>query len=250
MTTELETEIVNTICQTMSTDDGKKKILNPGDRTPILKFKYWDKESFAKEIKSRISKYVKGVMQRKEFVAKSQEIQNKAISFYKQTCKELDETEKTDAPSCKKEVYTKISAEPERHLLTLAIPISLVAFSSLGASIVLSGICVWLFWNSDSTRKEIIDKTYVSCKTKIFENLKKDSCHALKEIVNKVMKDRLTRRLDSYEERIRKFREDHRDALAELGLLMSLDKEVSSLTERLIKLQGCLYLDMLSTEGN
>lgn len=189
-------------------------------------------------------------MQREDIVAKNQEIQNKAISFYKQTCAELDENEKTDALSCKKEVYTEISAESERNLLILAVPITFAAFASLGVGVVLTGICVWIFWNSDSTRKEIIDTTYDSCKKKIFENLKKDSCHVLKEVVNKVMKDRLIRRLDSYEERVRKLREDHRNALDEQGLLLRLDKEVKSLTERLIKLQGCLNLGVLSTEGN
>lgn len=247
-TKELEEEIADSVLQYMSTDDGKRRILNPDDRTPLLKFHYLKQKTYSEEIKSRMSSYVKEVMQKDNFVARNMEIQNKAIHFYKETCQKLDENDLENDLSCRKELYSERAAQTEPPSYVLAIPIAIAAVFSFSVSIVLGGIWVYLFWNPTAKRNKIIDQTYNQYKEAIFKSLKQNSCHVLRAVVNKVMKDLLIRRLNSFEERARQLREIHLDILAKQNKLCRLNEQVKALKGRVIELQTSVHQNASSAE--
>lgn len=237
MTKDLEEETATSTRQYMETESGKFAILNPPERVPISKFRYWNEEKFTSEINSRLNIYVAKVIQTDTFVTKNKDIQERTISFYKEICKELDDNEEDDL-KYEQETSAEVTSEMEISTHIWLPFIVYIGYLSLPFGIILGGVYLFLHWNKEARRNEVIDRAYEQCKKEVPASLEKECCFLLRKLITKVMLDLLPRRLNGFKERLCQLREMHENDLAKQNLLRKVRKEVTSLKEKAVKLKG------------
>lgn len=237
-TTEVERTTAESALEYMSTEEGERDILNPEGYTPILKCTNYTEKQFIREFNSRISMYVSKVIQDDTFVKKNLEIYRMTNSCYREICKDLEDNKRT------KDFFhgENSDAVTKTDWYALSDPIPFLPFLILLDFFNLLGTI--------ESKERLVHGMYDVCKIQVHKRLQNKSCHMLKKIIEKVMGEKLPRRLDAFRERTRQLLDEHLEITARHELFNTLLKQIKSMNDRVIELQDCLNLNAFSKQDS
>lgn len=233
--TELECEFAESVIQYMSTEEGKRDILNPEGHTRILEGTFFSDLEIKDEIESRILLYIEKIFTDGAIGTKFKEIASMVFSFFQEICEDLEDYDGIKDLLLGETTLVK-SAFTLRTLLWL--PLYSMSFSKYPFYIFYN-LLNWFLESKESRT----DRIYNIYKETLYKKLKEGSCQILREIIEKVMVQLLPRRLDAFRERARQLQVEHHELAESHEFFNTLLKQVKSMNDRVKALQDCLNLN-------
>ena len=230
--------------------EGKWEVLNPNGRTPMLKVTYTGSDSFKAEINNRVALFVRNFLQSRNISNKFEEVQKQIELRYIEICKILSpkENDNEDEKNTNQEVQTTftISAGSSDEIPKSLLTVPLIALGVLSAPLaaVLGGVYFisWLSYNTEASKREIIDECYNDCMSQVRKDLRESSGNILRKQVDKVIDGLLPGRIGILEERANQLQKASKEDVKEQKSLhileekfISMEKSVAKLIEHLNK---------------
>lgn len=225
----------------MQTDQGREKILNPGNKDDIMDVP-WTK-SLVDEIQNRIALYIETFLKQPHVTKIFEDIKHGNVTFYKDTAKRISTMEchwtnvhgnKTDA---------SVSNEENDLPLFLEIPLFAVGIVLAGivavVALILSPILVplfFLFYSAEKqkqVKKEFINKTYstymLSIRGQIHDHLHGSCGDALKLLSDTMFKRSLPSRIHHLEKIIENLKMSRGEILKNMESFKDLAIKIESM---------------------
>lgn len=246
----------------MSTDEGKIQILNPKDRTPIMKC-HWQPNFFSEEIHARVMMYVENELKTEDVVQMLETVKKEIASFHDKVSSDLAAMEnewiEVGTDKVKLPAYTNVA---DKDVSTASVVGVVLATSPLWLTILAAGIGLGITFaglgfvlspvvfptlkilGRDARKKKIIDEEYNKCHESIkslvsnaFES--KYGC-VINKLIDKVTEDMLPKRIHSLLKMIEQLCHSRAEILENLESLEYLSKKVKAMEESASELNICL----------
>lgn len=245
--TEAKEGIAQECYDYMSTSAGRKKVLNPPDRTPIADIN-WGTTDFEKEIEARVDLYVEKFLQSDGVMKRYESIQIEINTFCEQVISDLSGMEKEWIES----FPDTWSFSPTNVLLSLGVLTSPVWMAALAvgfglAAAALAGVAfligtVW-GWFTSKSDKEINDeynKNLAKIRRKICEHLDKNCGVVIIKLIVKVTEDVLPKKLQTFKTMIEQISETKDKIKANKKRLKVNAVKIRNMEDTVTKLSECL----------
>lgn len=251
--------IVNECFVYMSSESGKRHILNPTCRTPMIDVP-WTSVFFIEEIKSRINIYIEAFLQSPDVSQKFVDIRTEIIDFYKRVSGDLSSFE-ADWACVKKDEFSnrKSMVDPFKTFdeFPFALKISMIAVSIVITAAVAT-VCLLLFnpvfvpalmfTNTVDVKREVIDSVYnaniASVRSQIQRHLEERCGNALNLLVNKVSNFLLPNRIHFLETMIQQLSDSREEILASIQSISFLRSKLNAMRTSAEDLQSTLMDEM------
>lgn len=251
--------IVNECFVYMSSESGKRHILNPTCRTPMIDVP-WTSVFFIEEIKSRINIYIEAFLQSPDVSQKFVDIRTEIIDFYKRVSGDLSSFE-ADWACVKKDEFSnrKSMVDPFKTFdeFPFALKISMIAVSIVITAAVAT-VCLLLFnpvlvpalmfTNTVDVKREVIDSVYnaniASIRSQIQRHLEERCGNALNLLVNKVSNFLLPNRIHFLETMIQQLSDSREEILASIQSISFLRSKLNAMRTSAEDLQSTLMDEM------
>lgn len=241
----------------MSTEYGKERILNPPNKTPILKVP-WRPALYCEKIDNRVCLYVENYLKSEDVKKRFDKIKNETVSFFKKVSSEVyamesdwtdvlnDENEAT-VPEADFEISTGsfvgvvVATSPIWVPLVAAGVGLAVAFA--GVTIALSPVLIPLnaYLGREDRKKKLIDKQYENCKSTVrsmvCNQLESNVGTVLSKFIDKVTIIVLPRRIDGLQHMSEFLLKSRSHILAKQGLLLNLETKIKEIEEDIKAIQ-------------
>lgn len=247
---EAAEEVVNKCKEYMSTEEGKTRILNPPNHTPIMKVT-WMPSRFSEELHRRFHMFIKDFMQTKYVTQKFQNIQDSIKSFYHEISSNLSEMENVwtyDMPCPWDNFFIRFHDEVDPITLGLGIFIGvpvLVGFA--GVAIALSPIIIptIALLGRDKRKQKVIDEEYNTFKDSvegpINEHIRLKYSRLLSRSLEIVTDGSVLKRIHYFETLIRTLVQSRAAIIANKESIFLLSKEVKKMIDSVEEIQEKIY---------
>ncbi|MES1922257.1 hypothetical protein MHBO_003763 [Bonamia ostreae] len=231
----------------MSSDEGKKNILNPRGRKPIIKE---SSSSLDDAVGYRVRRYIDSIVNCPEVIGEFNEIQDEILQYYEKLSSELKTMENELKGSDEKEIEEAVSYRGESHapffaglIATSPIWIPLLATAVVIAIVSLPFIApVIAFLGRDARKKKIIDEEYAkyktTCCTLVCDALNRVYGSVLHKLIETLTHNIFDKRIEFLKETIKDL-SDNREQIIEqqecLGRLTEKLEHVERMLEKIIQ---------------
>lgn len=235
-------EIAKKCSDEMSTEEGKRNILNPEGTTSIMKAVKCDEYEVSIIVQERVCQYLKRYLESPEIVKKFTELEGEATSFFEKTSLEIASMEKGwTEPNTTETIQVNDSTDDmsTASIVGIAIatsPIWLIVLAPIiGLGAVVVGILaaispfalpVWLYKHRDAKKRLLIDEYYKhyqsSIEKLINDELESNHGMLIKTKIAKVTEEWLPNRINFLEKMITQLLNTREEILGNRDLISNL----------------------------
>lgn len=229
----------------MSTDAGKKKILNPPRRKPIKKFG-WRPHVFQDKVRERVSMYVLETLNSDDVLQTFNKIKDELLDFYQNISLDISDiekcwTEEREGRVLKRNVKRDDTEISDGTIVGIALATSPVWLpllaTGIGLTIAASPIIFPLmrYLGRKDRKNEIIDEEYDNCKSSIqkviSKKLEANQGQFINKLLEKVTAGLVLRRIKSLTKMIELITISRNEIIVNSYSLSLLAKEIKSIED-------------------
>lgn len=227
----------------MSTSAGKKKVLNPPNRTPIA-YVNWSTVKFEKEIEVRVDLYVEKYLQSDGVLNRYESIQTEINTFCEQVISDLSGMEQKwfkTTPDTRKFslnhvlVILGVLTSPA-WLAAVAVGFGLVAATVAGFSFFVGAVCGWFKIKTDDEIDKEYNKHVEKIRKKICDHFDKNFGVCIIKIIDKVTEDVLPKELQTFKTMIQQISESKNEITANQKRLKVNAEKIRNMEDNVTKL--------------